>query len=296
MKDIKEEIELIEEKRSKDDSRKTCGIVMPISHHPDYPVGHWGDVLNILREAIDGTEFEPKLVSDDDAIGLIHERIVTNIYNNEMIVCDVSSKNPNVMFELGLRLAFDKPTIIIKDEKTDYSFDTSGIEHIPYPSSLRFSQIVKFKADLISKINATYSKYTGDPNFSPFLKSFGKTIKPAVINSSEISESRYIIEQLNQIRKDIQAYRTKQDNIYDFNNPYIGYLNNDGKFQFLLYLIDKKLININVDELLGENGLFHKNSLMSQFNRYGVNISMPEIDSLLKIYLNHQLNNLNKLK
>jgi len=43
-----------------------------------------------------------------------------------MIVCDISGRNPNVMFELGLRLAFDKPAIIIKDEITPYSFDTSA--------------------------------------------------------------------------------------------------------------------------------------------------------------------------
>ncbi|WP_353118770.1 hypothetical protein [Myroides odoratus] len=55
---------------------------------------------------------------------------MNNIYNDEIVVCDVSSKNPNVMFELGLRLAFDKPTIIIKDEKTGYSFDTGVIEHL----------------------------------------------------------------------------------------------------------------------------------------------------------------------
>ena len=123
------------------ETKKTCGIIMPISPHPDYPADHWKDVLTILTEAVSQTEFEPKLVSDDVAIGLIHDRIVTNIYNNEIVICDVSSKNPNVMFELGLRLAFDKPTIIIKDENTGYSFDTGIIEHISYPSSLRFNQM-----------------------------------------------------------------------------------------------------------------------------------------------------------
>lgn len=120
---------------------KKCGIIMPISPHLDYPPNHWRDVLDILQDAISSeTDFEPRLVSDDDddAIGLIHGRIVNNIYNDDIVICDVSTKNPNVMFELGMRLAFDKPTIIIKDENTGYSFDTSVIEHITYPSSLRF--------------------------------------------------------------------------------------------------------------------------------------------------------------
>lgn len=186
-----------------------CGIIMPIAQHSDYPQDHWKDVLNILIEAINETDFEPSLVSDDPAIGLIHDRIVTNLYTNEIVICDVSSKNPNVMFELGLRLAFDKPTIIIKDELTGFSFDTGIIEHIPYPSSLRFSQIVHFKAELIKRIKATYETSNSDTNYSPFLKSFGKRIVPAKIDGQEISESKYIIESLNGLQSEFRYLRNR---------------------------------------------------------------------------------------
>ena len=186
-----------------------CGIVMPITQHSDYPQDHWKDVLNILFEAINDTDFEPALVSDDPAIGLNHDRIVTNLYTNEIVVCDVSSKNPNVMFELGLRLAFDKPTIIVKDEKTGFSFDTGIIEHIPYPSSLRFSQIVNFKTALIKRINATYETSKNNTNYSPFLKNFGKRIVPAKIDGQEISESKFIIDTLNGLQQEFRYLRNR---------------------------------------------------------------------------------------
>ena len=189
------------------EGRGTCGIIMPIADHPSYPLGHWKDVQSILFEAIKETEFKPQLVSDDPAIGLIHDRIVTNTYTNEIVVCDVSSKNPNVMFELGLRLAFDKPTIIIKDEKTDYSFDTGVIEHLNYPSSLRFSSIVKFKTDLVMRISATYKKHQDEPNYSPFLKSFGKTFTPSSIKRTEISESKYILDELGMLRREMSIIK-----------------------------------------------------------------------------------------
>jgi len=191
-------------------AKKKCGIIMPIATTTDYPKEHWKEVLNILVEAISETEFEARLVSDDVAIGLIHERIVNNVYNDEIVVCDVSSKNPNVMFELGLRLAFDKPTIIIKDEKTGYSFDTGVIEHVNYPSSLRFNGIIEFKKELVKKINATYQKSISEDNFSPFLKSFGKTIVPAKINSTEIPESKYILDKLEYISNEIRFLKFKE--------------------------------------------------------------------------------------
>lgn len=134
---------------------KICGIVMPISSIDGCAETHWSEVLEIINEAIEDAGFDGNLVSNADDVGIIHKRIIQNLYDNPIVVCDVSCKNPNVMFELGLRLAFDKPTIIIKDDKTAYSFDTSAIEHLEYPRDLRFSQIVEFKKKTFCK-NPSY--------------------------------------------------------------------------------------------------------------------------------------------
>ncbi|HXU93859.1 MAG TPA: hypothetical protein VFP33_09410, partial [Gallionella sp.] len=155
----------------------TCGLIMPISSIDGCSSEHWVEVKSIITEAIEGISaprFSVKLVSDADDVGVIQKRIVQNIYSSDIVICDVSGKNPNVMFELGMRLAFDKPTVIVKDDKTDYSFDTSVIEHVPYPRDLRFSRIVSFKTLLAEKILATHKAATTDPNHSTFLKNFGK--------------------------------------------------------------------------------------------------------------------------
>lgn len=275
--------------------KKKCGIIMPIAPNPDYPTEHWKEVLLILSEAISQTEFEPRLVSDDVAIGLIHDRIVNNIYSDDIVVCDVSSKNPNVMFELGMRLAFDKPTIIIKDEKTGYSFDTGVIEHINYPSSLRFNQIVEFKLELIKRINATYEKSQTEPNYSPFLKSFGKTIVPAAINQTEIPESRFIISQLESLTNEMHLMRVNQ-NVRNENlsrRKYELVLNEKDKKEYINSSILKfiKLNNhLKYEELISDNfipilreeisneanfipsNLEIKNSINQYFARNNINI------------------------
>jgi len=115
------------------DDKPTCGIVMSISAIDGCSEAHWSEVHDILNEAISDAGFESNLVSNADDVGIIQKRIIQNLYDNPVVVCDVRAKNPNVMFELGMRLAFDRPTIIIKDDKTSYSFDTSPIEHLEYP-------------------------------------------------------------------------------------------------------------------------------------------------------------------
>src|ERR1700722_12759857 len=119
--------------KSEQAAPKVCGIVMPISEIDGCSESHWHDVHEILAEAIEDAGYEPNLVSNSDEVSFINKSIVQNLYGNTIVVCDVSGKNPNVMFELGMRLAFDKPTILVKDNKTNFSFDISGIEHLPYP-------------------------------------------------------------------------------------------------------------------------------------------------------------------
>lgn len=179
--------------------KPTCGIVMPISAMDGCTESHWADVLDILTEAIEDAGFEGNLVSNADDVGIIHKRIIQNLYDNPVVVCDVSGKNPNVMFELGLRLAFDKPTVIVKDDKTSYSFDTSAIEHLEYPRDLRFSRIVDFKQKLAEKIAATHSRATSDPQYTTFLKHFGE-FTVAKIEKKEVSGQEFILEELRSVR------------------------------------------------------------------------------------------------
>ena len=165
-----------------------CGLIMPISSIDGCSSDHWIEIKSIISDAIGSIsdlDITVSLVSDADDVGVIQRRIVQNIYDNDIIICDVSAKNPNVMFELGMRLAFDKPTIIIKDDKTGYSFDTNIIEHIEYPRDLRFTKIVAFKKALAEKVLATYKSSKSNSDYTTFLKHFA-TIKPKKLDEKEV--------------------------------------------------------------------------------------------------------------
>jgi hypothetical protein len=199
----KKENAKINGKQTDDDIRK-CGVIMPISNTHGYPNGHWAEVLAILKDVIERCGLQPNLVSDAEGAGIIHNRIVKNLSENPIVICDVSSKNPNVMFELGLRLALDKAVIIVKDNETDYSFDTSPIEHIGYPKDLRHSMIEVFKKTLEAKIKGTIEE-SGKEGYSPFLKHFNYT-KPKIEGAEDLSLLQYI-------EKQFDAFNQRLDNL-----------------------------------------------------------------------------------
>jgi len=117
---------------------KKCGMIMPIATHPEIPARSLeGCAFPYWMEAIAETDFEPRLVSDDVAVGLIHEPHCDEHLQRRHPLCATwSSRNPNVMFELGLRLAFDKADDHHQRRENRLSFDTGVIEHLSYPSSL----------------------------------------------------------------------------------------------------------------------------------------------------------------
>ncbi len=257
------------------DKKSECGIIMPISSCAEYTAEHWCEVYEIITNSVEDVGLNPLRVNTDkyDAVGLIHERIVENLYDNEIVICDVSSKNPNVMFELGLRLAFDKPTIIIKDDRTEYSFDTGVIEHIEYPKSLHFQSIVNFKDKLADKINGTLEK-AKKTNYSPFLQSFGKRIKPAKINETEVSESKFLLEELRSLSFDVKKMQR-----YLFSNEH-KFISNKRRFSghYLEELLEK-----NYAFILKKYGEIDPNTLFDETRREMASLGIEIGDGALFI-------------
>lgn len=252
--------------KSDDNLPKKCGIVMPIASMEGYPESHWKDVKRIIESAIKEANFEARLVSDADDIGVIHKRIVQNLYDNPMIVCDISGRNPNVMFELGLRLAFDKPTIIIKDEVTPYSFDTSVIEHLSYPKDLRYHDIEIFKENLKDRIKKTYKAYESDPeNYSTFLKNYGD-FKAPLITEETVSIDRYLLEELKSLQSSVNRLSSSMNSKSTNRNSKTQFVRNATAHQldfhdyeepnilefYLDGVRDKDELAINLQEVLAE--------------------------------------------
>lgn len=206
----------MQESQESESQSLTCGLIMPISAIDGCSAEHWAEVKSIVIDAVESiTEFDfsVRLVSDQEDVGVIQKRIVQNVYNSDVVVCDVSCKNPNVMFELGMRLAFDKPTLIIKDDMTDYSFDTGVIEHLNYPRDLRFTKMVSFKHSLAEKICATYKASLTDNSHS-FLSSFG-TFKVAALAQTEASPDQVMMDMLSDLAREVSRLRRNV-------NPYVN--------------------------------------------------------------------------
>lgn len=187
--------------------RQVCGIIRPISGTAEYSASHWREVHEIVENAADMANFDLRLVSDSDAANVILSGIIRNIYEDPIIICDVSSKNPNVMFELGLRMAFEKPVVIIADDTTDFSFDISPVRHLKYPSTLRYSKMLTFRDDLSATIKGTLEQ-SQSPDYRGYLQQFG----PIHVSGLETQNIAFdsIGQELVEIKRAVQSLQSRR--------------------------------------------------------------------------------------
>ncbi|WP_426008278.1 hypothetical protein [Aeromonas salmonicida] len=195
----------------------TCGLIMPIAANEVGSAEHWLHVRRIITDALNGTGFQVKMVSDSNEVNVIQNNIVTNIYSNDIVICDVSSRNPNVMFELGMRLTFDKPVVIIKDRDTPYSFDVGNIQHLEYPRSLNYVEIQHFQSALKEKTMSTLaaSKVQG---YSPFLSHY-KIQHVAKVETEVVGREDYIMSALKDIKGLIEQGNSNKISYWDSITP-----------------------------------------------------------------------------
>lgn len=210
------------------ENEKICGIIRPIAKMSEfYTFEHWNNVKDIMERAIQKAGYNPLTVSDSKGSTTIHSSIFLNLYQNEIVVCDVSNRNANVMFELGMRIAFDKPVVIIKDDKTPFSFDTSHIKHLEYPSDLRFQVIEKFIDDLANAIIETVQASQTD-GYKSFLSHYAP-IKVATLEINEVSEKialESILKSINNLEEKVNNITNKDsintrliDQYFSFSYP-----------------------------------------------------------------------------
>lgn len=197
---------------TKEEEKKTTkkpinvGLIMPISEIAGLGEQHWEDIRRIINEALkdnDKYEMNIRLVSHSDEVRVIQTSIVQNIYNDDIVIIDVSAKNANVMFEFGMRLAFDKAFVVIKDDITPYIFDTGNIQHLEYPRDLRYTRIESFKVNLRKKVISTLEHSLSNPDISMYLEQYGN-LKPSIIEEKEVSGIEYVQTAIETIRKDFK--------------------------------------------------------------------------------------------
>ncbi len=186
-----------------------CFVVMPISDHSDYAPGHFARVFeDILKPACTAAGFKAVIASEVKQTNIIHLDILQKLLEAPMVLCDLSSRNPNVLFELGLRQAFDKPIAIIQEEGTPQIFDTNLLRYTEYRRQLDYRQVLEDQKRVTDAIVATRDAQDDPKNINSLVKLLSITHPASLTNVSDSDKEpallQLIMSELGSLRSEVR--------------------------------------------------------------------------------------------
>lgn len=143
-------------KEDKQEKIEECFVIMPIGGSDSQCYGHFREVYDyLIKPAVNDAGYSPIRADDVCGTNSIHLDIIQRLISAPIAVCDLSTCNPNVLFELGVRQSFDKPVVLIQQKGTPSIFDISSLRYIQYDPSLIYMDVVSVKKQLTDAIKQT---------------------------------------------------------------------------------------------------------------------------------------------
>lgn len=109
-----------------------CFVAMPFK--PLFDV----EYEQVIKPAIKQTGLEPIRGDEIYSNQSIIQDIWTHIRNARVVLAELSGRNPNVMYEVGLAHAIGKPIIILTRNEDDIPFDLRSLRYVYYEVSNPF--------------------------------------------------------------------------------------------------------------------------------------------------------------
>lgn len=158
-------------KSTKTNNEEYCFAIMPISDVDTHPKGHFHHVYqDIISPACEKSGFRACRADDVKATNLIQLDILKKLIEAPIAICDLSTRNPNVLFELGIRQAFDKPVVLIQEIGTPPIFDITGLRYLQYSKDMKYHEVLKTQNELSNAIDETIGVDKQDKNINSIVK------------------------------------------------------------------------------------------------------------------------------
>jgi hypothetical protein len=150
-------------------------VIMPFTERlPERPKGFFTEVLRslITPAAVDaGFTVETANRQGSD---VIQSTIVNELLEADLVIADLTDHNPNVLFELGLRMAAEKPVALIKAAGTGRVFDVDNMLRVhEYQPHLWRSTVQTDLPELTKHIRAAWEGRSRDQSYMKILRRTG---------------------------------------------------------------------------------------------------------------------------
>lgn len=150
-------------------------VVMPFTERAkERPEGFFTEVLrSLITPAAVEAGFTVETANRQGS-DVIQSTIVNELLEADLVIADLTDHNPNVLFELGLRMAEEKPVALIKAAGTGRVFDVDNMLRVhEYQPHLWRSTVERDLPELTKHILAAWENRNRDQSYMKILRRTG---------------------------------------------------------------------------------------------------------------------------
>lgn len=170
------EIQVVGQPKGKFD--RTAFVIMPFGEKGESPrpFGFFTELLNSLitpAANVAGFAVETARKQGSD---VIQSTIINQLLKADLVIADLTDHNPNVLFELGIRIAKELPVALIKAEGTGPIFDVDNMMRVsPYSQNLWRSTLDRDVPRLTEHIKGAWDNRSTERSYMQILTGQVKT-------------------------------------------------------------------------------------------------------------------------
>ena len=140
---------------------------MPFSTTNTCTSDHWIDIFeNLIKPAVEKSGFNYECSRADLVIGNIIKNILDRLNKSDVVIADLTDRNPNVFYELGVRHALRNATILISQNIDDIPFDLRQFATVHYDWKTKVGQN-NFKVQIKKVLSEIENEPDGPNVISP---------------------------------------------------------------------------------------------------------------------------------
>jgi nucleoside 2-deoxyribosyltransferase len=149
-----------------------CFAAMPFRERENArSQGFFDEVLRALIAPAGRDAGFEVVTANRDGSDVIQATIVNQLLDADLVIADLTENNPNVLFELGLRIAEDKPVALIRAKGTPAIFDVDNMLRVfEYDPNLWTSTVEHDRPKLTEHIKAAWENRDSCLTFMKILR------------------------------------------------------------------------------------------------------------------------------
>jgi hypothetical protein len=151
---------------------KVAFVVMPFTEREErHPQGFFQEVIkSLIVPAGKAAGFEIRSANRHGS-DVIQSTIINELLKADLVIADLTEHNPNVLFELGMRMAEDRPVALIRAKGTGRIFDVDNMLRVyDYDPCLWPSTVEKDLPFMTEHIKATWDNRESDVTYLKLLR------------------------------------------------------------------------------------------------------------------------------